>query len=70
MPLLSDPNVSNDVSLWAKANGHPLPGKRVVTIRLVEEGLALPSSDGLETLEAAHAALIRAHDGSNGMARP
>ena len=48
------PNLIRD---WARANGHPLPGKRVVACRLVEEGLAVPSSNGMDVLKAAHAAL-------------
>lgn len=50
---------------WAKANGHSLPGKRVVASRLVEGGLALPSPDGVETLKAAHEALTLVLDGNS-----
>lgn len=42
---------------WAENNGHPLPGKRVVASRLVEEGLAVPSPEGKEALKAVHQAL-------------
>ncbi|MBK7272516.1 MAG: AAA family ATPase [Actinomycetales bacterium] len=53
------------VSDWARANGHPLPGKRVIASRLVEAGLAVPSIRGVEVLKAAHAALTLALDGAN-----
>ncbi|MDO3401044.1 AAA family ATPase [Mycolicibacterium neoaurum] len=49
---------------WAKAEGHPLPGKRVVASRLVEDGLARPSEAGIEILKAAHAALSGILDGA------
>lgn len=42
---------------WAATNGYNLPGKRVIASRLVEEGLAVPSSEGIEVLKAAHDAL-------------
>ncbi|WP_081843315.1 AAA family ATPase [Mycolicibacterium neoaurum] len=48
---------------WARSAGHPLPGKRVVASRLVEEGLAIPSPEGIEILKAAHAALSEVLNG-------
>lgn len=54
------PNVFSE---WAKANSLPLPGKRVVASRLVEEGLAIPSAEGSAILKAVHEALSRALDG-------
>lgn len=50
------------VSKWAKAEEHQLPGKRVIASRLIEEGLANPSQDGIEVLKAAHAALLAVLD--------
>lgn len=45
------------ISEWATTNSYPLPGKRVIASRLVEEGLAIPSAKAVEILAAAHAAL-------------
>lgn len=42
---------------WAAAEGHRLPGKRVIASRLVEEGLAVPSQAGVEVLKTVHAKL-------------
>jgi predicted ATP-dependent endonuclease of OLD family len=53
---------------WAEKEGHPLPGKRVVASRLVEEGLAVPSLEGIEILKGAHAALTAVLDGPKGTA--
>lgn len=44
---------------WAKENGHPLPGKRVIASRLVEDGLAVPSDDGRRVLRKLHQSLTR-----------
>jgi len=49
---------------WAEAEGYTLPGKRVVASRLVEEGLAIPSEEGIENLKAAHLALREVIDGT------
>lgn len=48
---------------WAKANGHSLPGKRVVASRLVEDGLAVPSQRGIAILKDAHLALSAVLEG-------
>ena len=53
------PKVIKDCST---ANGYDLPGKRAIASRLVEEGLAVPSSDGVEVLKAAHDALAAVLD--------
>lgn len=53
------------ISDWAKTNRHPLPGKRVIASRLVEDGLAVPSTRGVDVLKAAHAALTTVLDGVN-----
>ncbi len=45
---------------WAKQNGHPLPGKRVIASRLVEDGLAVPSDDGSQVLKTLHRAITGA----------
>ncbi len=69
VPNLPDDGVSlwpKVVSDWAKANGHPTPGKRVIASHLVEGGLAIPSTAGIDILKAAHAALTRVLDGSGG----
>lgn len=47
---------------WAATNGYNLPGKRVIASRLVEQGLAVPSSGGIEVLKTAHDALISVLD--------
>lgn len=49
---------------WATSNGYNLPGKRVIASRMVEEGLAIPSSDGIEVLKTAHEALTSVLDAS------
>lgn len=49
---------------WAASEGYPLPGKRVIASRLVEEGLAIPSEQGIEILKAAHVALSEVLDGA------
>ncbi len=57
--LPDEPTVSwsRTIQDWSAANGYTLPGKRVIASRLVEEGLAIPSSDGIAVLKAAHDAL-------------
>jgi predicted ATP-dependent endonuclease of OLD family len=52
------------ISAWAQTQGHRLPGKRVIASRLVEEGLANPSEDGIEILKAVHTALSNALNSS------
>ncbi|MFI8774531.1 AAA family ATPase [Gordonia sp. NPDC062954] len=54
----------NVISEWATANNHTVPGKRVIASRLVEEGLAIPSTEGSVILKAVHDALSRALDGN------
>ncbi|WP_346077783.1 hypothetical protein, partial [Gordonia cholesterolivorans] len=66
VPDLSDDGTSlwpKIISEWAKANGHSLPGKRVIASRLVEDGLAIPSMQGSVILKTVHEALTRALDG-------
>ena len=53
---------SKVINAWSTANGYNLPGKRAIASRLVEEGLAVPSSDGMEVLKAAHGALTSVLD--------
>lgn len=43
---------------WAKSQGYKLPGKRVIASRLVEEGKAKPSVEGVKALQALHKSLI------------
>lgn len=49
---------------WAASKDYNLPGKRVIASRIVEEGLAIPSSDAIEVLKTAHEALMAVLDKS------
>lgn len=50
---------------WASANGYSLPGKRVIASRLVDDGLAVPSRDGIEVLKVVHEALTSVLDAAH-----
>ncbi len=58
LPDFPDPSAETWPSVleaWAKTSGYSLPGKRVVASRLVEEGLARPSTEGAKVLRMLHA---------------
>jgi len=55
------PNVVKD---WARANQYSLPGKRVIASRLVEDGIAAPSAEGVAVLQLVHAHLTAVLDAS------